>query len=457
MPQLIQPASLTDTSMNILMKFCATCCHRWSAQGSLEKLRESVAVIKRDISPLIPHNLSARFHDKLLFMFYCLRQPRDPHRSRSHDKAVLEIIMDTKIRGLTFDVTPLLFFLDLRDAHRIQGLEKLDISLFWNPLLNSLASFQLKDLIKFVFRNECTDADLQIIGQNCPKLLTLDVSGSKKVTDVGLHALSDCSNLCIVSVACCSVSLNGINDLLSVNKKIYMLSGWDDNGFDCLTHEDASVYPSIQYFELEYDYISNELLRSMVSKFPNLTMTSVSGKLLGDINVLQNLQKLSRLDLAEVSGLTWDNIQSFLRDVGTKMIELSLPIDPGAAIVVQNDLNFIFNHCGNLESLTFAHRGDIEVDKLTVPPFSKLKTLRCYCLRDSHRPTSLEFGRMLKLESIWITGFYLSTEKLESMILNHSYFPNLKSISISGFRNRNDSQHLRQVVRDNNIKFQFAG
>lgn len=62
-------------------------------------------------------------------------------------------------------------------------LQQMDCKLLYAALLN------IKNLLTLILRNIANNAILRIIGKACPKLVSLDVAYSKKVTDMGLKHL----------------------------------------------------------------------------------------------------------------------------------------------------------------------------------------------------------------------------------------------------------------------------
>lgn len=201
MPPWKQPAPLWDLSMNFLVDLFWTHFDKCSTEGSIEKLRAFMTVMKKDICPRIPRELEPKFYDR--FVIKSWKYPRRQSREYPDDhlRLVIELVMDRPIVGLKcqFHYLPL----NPDDAHRIQGLVELCLGNFQAPVPYSLRTFQLKDLtvLDYIFR--CTDDDLIVLEKNWPKLQRVNVRSSESVTDVGLRALIPCSNLSSLCATSC--------------------------------------------------------------------------------------------------------------------------------------------------------------------------------------------------------------------------------------------------------------
>lgn len=415
------PASLQETAKDVLVGFFSTYCYKCSIGGDLGKLRQVVAHMKEDLDPRIPCHLAADIYNEFMEKYSWPREKRVL-------EIMMELIMDRKIIGLKCSSSNL-DSLDFHQLSRINDIQELELT----TRLVHLAGLHLGDLRKLTYRENCTDADLKVIGQSCARLEYLDVSHSRKVTDVGLRALGPCTNLSSVAASRCSVSLNGINELLSVNQKIRKLSAWtydDDEGFDCSDPSALSVYPSIETFAFVPRFPTRNLHQSLAAavKFPNLRSVKISRYLAEDLSTLRSLSQLSELELKCDGHCTWNNLHTILRSFGATIKKLSFTCSENLDNL-QNQLNFIQELCGDLEYLKIMFLVSEERRILFIPHFRKLKTL--VLLNHGVSDTDLlNFSHLPELERFVVRETGMTTETIELLICDKTKFPNLKYLDL---------------------------
>lgn len=326
MPKLKQPALLLKMAMNVLVDYFADYCHKSSVEGSVEKLRRGVAFIKEDVGPSLPFQLAPAFYERFLREFL----GPDAGHIASHQRVVLEVIMDRKMIGLK---CPNIGSLDMDDAHRIQGLQELVLD---DRRCYKLDMFRLEDLTAITYIHSCTDSDLELINENCKKLKYLDIKESIGVTDEGLRALGSCVELRDVFVhGCEKVTHKGIQDFLSIHRKIERLYAWKDcrkPGFYCFSTEGWSVYPSIKAFSVIGVKITNWMLRKVTEKFPNLSSIEIIGNTFyspADLSILGSLSKLSALDIIRNCNWNWDILEQLLKSNGANITSLRVTASSG--------------------------------------------------------------------------------------------------------------------------------
>lgn len=462
MPKLKQPASLQNASMDVLVVFLADHCDRLSIANSLAELRQVIAGIKKDVSPHIPWHLSMEFHSRFLKEVENLQELRMDQAPDLHQKAILEVLMDHKIKGLRCE-GQIVTYLHPCDAGRFDELRLLDLSFFCTPMHRiRLEDFHLKNLTTLNYIEWCRDADLKVIGRHCPVLKFLNVTDSPKVTDRGLRWLVPCSEIRSVIVACCRrVSQAGITELLSVLTEIEHLSGWSEYGnygFDCFSNLDLeTVYPRIKSFTIVLDRISNDHLKAVVLKFPNLTSFGIIGLLAADLMLLKPLNQLAKLDFSSASGLSWDELRKLLPFIGANITDLKTRCpNRAAACISQSDLDLLFEICPNLELLAIDYKAHSRGQKLIIPPFKKLKELECRIPRGfARRRAVLEFDEMPELEDLLIDRFYMTAGTLKSMMLDSMTFPKLKLLKISEITGSYSIDDIRIIAIDNNLDFEI--
>lgn len=459
MPKFKQPVSLQELTFDTLVLHVGNYCDKLSEKGLLAELIHCVADMKKLIRNHLSGILFAEFCTRFCHTFYYIGENRGEDRPDSHQRAVLEILMDVENVGLTCEGS-IVKFLDPGDAHRLQGLKVLD----WSELEYSksvprgLENYRLQHLTTFISPRICTDHVLEIIGSRCSELKVLKIVGSKDVTDRGLRALNRCSDLRLLNVHYCPVSDNCINELLNVLKKIEQFNVGDfytigEESFDVLSRSISLVCPSVKCFALKSDPTTDAHLRSVVALFPNLTDLRFCCPFTGDLCILKDLRSLTKLDFGYSSGgFSIANLKQLLTSVGSQLSHLTLR---SPVYVTQNDLNFIFEVCGNIERLRFSYKPCRPMDKLVIPPFRRLKYLECLAsVWGNNFRASLEFCEMLELEVLYVQRFDAIFEMTETIMLDNVKFPNLKNVRT--FYNTSDvTDRIAQIAENNNLDFSF--
>lgn len=79
-----------------------------------------------------------------------------------------------------------------------------------------------------------------------------------------------------------------------------------------------------------------------------------------------------------------------------------------------------------------------------------------YALHRSNPPfVALQFSEMSKLEILWIVGVDITTEIIESMILDNTTFPNLKFLGMCEVFGDYDVRRIKEIARIKNLDFQI--
>ncbi|XP_046753194.1 uncharacterized protein LOC124416305 [Diprion similis] len=467
MPKRKQPTPLQKTVLNFLIKFVTDYFVNLSRVGSLDDLRRGVAAVKKEICCHIPRELSAEFHHRVIEIFPHLSEFPCKFFPDSYLNAVLELIMDVPIPGLKCEGL-IMAGLNRRDAHRLDGLTVLNLSSYLKKIPTSLGRFHLQDLTTFIYREHCTDVDLIVIGGNCPKLETLDVTDSEKVSDRGLQALSQCSKLRTVRIALCRVTNRGIKKLLSDHKSIERLAAWPDNGYDgfnCFFSTSYSTkFSSISRFNVVMKRIGTSHLNSIANKFPNLAFLGIHGSLLKGLDPLLAFRKLSKLDLRAATGWNWSNLSQVLAVIGANITELKTASNredsEPKSFMSQSDLDCVFEYCENVEWFSFDFLPKKHSEKIMVPPFPRLTHFHGH-VHQKHDITYkvlLRFGAMLKLEELLMNGFYITVNFIESVILDSARFPNLTKIMVPVINGYDGSfSDFYWIATERNLDFRVTG
>lgn len=441
-----------DAMVTFYLNFCIDC---GTDEGSYEKVRRGIPFVRREEGaegPRMPRILLLEFCNRLMKKFSVFGARYESRAIRNGT----QIIMDDTIIGLECP-SKVLASLRQEDVDRIRGIGRL---LLTNELTHNLESLHLENLTTFVYRRWCTDSDLRVIGETCPRLKHVDVRASAGVSDVGLGALALCPDLQFVSITwCMRVSGRGAKDLLSVNKTVRELFAWTNDcgaGFDFREisnwDKDLSVYPSIESFTVGQGF-SDRHLRYVVAKFPNLRSIKIRENFDGDFRVLRTLSKLSKIEFPSRIDSTWAAFESLFEFFGPQIRYLQ--VCWGDVSVAQIRLNSIFRICENLEYLIVYCRSATHAVKLIVPPFKKLKYFKCGG-GDKDREVTLEFGQMSMLENLQVIAWFaLGASQIESIILDHTNFPNLKRIGLTTSQTLSNS-HLNEIAKNNNLDFVLA-
>lgn len=460
MPRVRQPVPLQDSAMGTLIKNCTIACYRCGIEESLHELHQAVTFIKDNIGSSMPKKLAVEFYNGLLEELSFPGHPRlcPPF---CHLRIVVNIITDEKLIGLKC-TSKILDSLGPREIRRVRGFTELKLE----TVPYSLRKLHLEYVTTFIHEYACTNSYLVILGQDCPKLNYVDISSSRKVTDVGLHCLCSCPNLRYLSVAkCTTISREGLNYFLSINSSVRELFAWNysnDAGFDFYSVPegdiDDSVHPSIRSFAIVSTFnsdISDCHLNSLVTKFPNLSSVKLYGKLYGDLGILQSLPYLSKIDFTPDSDTNWAQFQLLLRSIGSQINDLIVRC--GAVYITQKDVDLLHQLCENLKFLVIECSVASDLAKLAIPPFQRLKDLQCIRTSFASRAyVTLGFGKMSELLNLQINGFAMSTDQIRSIILDHTNFPNLQKIGLPDIWIRPDLEGLKKIAKDNNVDLEFT-
>lgn len=457
MPGFKQPRRLERIAFDYLLKSVVGYCDKLSIDGTLSQLREGVSFVKNNVIANLPVASFPEFIKKFFYKFYRIGLRRSNFRPDSHCRAILELTMDVDVVGLRCG-GDILRHLSPRDAHRFRGLKVLDFSGFWENTPRRLENFCLEELTIFILPRFCTDLDLEVIGSRCPKLQVLDIEESVKVTDRGLSFLNSCTELRVANLRFCTVSDKGINELLSLHNQLeefnvgrYYTRG--EKGFDILSRKVSDVCPSVKRFSIKSSPVTDAHLSSIVKIFPNLIHIRICCQVTGDLRALKDLRKLRELNFSYgYRCFRMTNLKELLLIVGENLHVLNIHHCFPSVSVTQNDLDYIFQFCANLEYLEFDYEPDAITENLVIPSFKKLKTLKCTALDKSG--VLLEFSKILELETLVIHGFDGVFQLTESMMLDHVNFPKLKEIR-TFYNSEENANRIAKIARHKNLDFLF--
>ncbi|XP_046436357.1 uncharacterized protein LOC124188067 [Neodiprion fabricii] len=468
MPKRKEPALLQDLAFDSMVSHCVDYCQKTSCHLDSKKLRKCIAKIKSQLFPLLPPNLSLveDFCIKFFEVFKLTCWERSAMHRESYIAKALEIMMDVKIPNLRCSHA-YLNYLDCNDFHRFRGLESLEIETFPSyDVSGILEYFCLENLRELYLPQQCNNNDLAIIGSCCPLLQVLDVSNSPDVDDYGLQALQPCSDLRVLDFCFWRVSNVGVNDLLSAHPKLEELNarktvrlrmcvGLD---FDLLSRPLTMVCPSMKRYCVRFKPVTNEILHALITLFPNLTYLRIFGQVEGDLRLLQKLKMLNALDFSGgVSHPSTNNLRELLTIIGANISSLDMKnLYCVGVFLTQDDMNFLYESCKNVEYLTFVYERSSCGDKLVVPPFPKLKELDVEAKRFNNNRfpshAEIEFGVLNQLETLRFENFGPIAKITESIMFDHVRFPNLKKV-LCEEADEEGMRKINKIAKDNNLDF----
>lgn len=216
-----------------------------------------------------------------------------------------------------------------------------------------------------------------------------------------------------------------------------------------------AIYPAIESFWYNMYNCPKGSLQSLVVKLPNLKSLIIEPHCdAEDLESLKSLSKLSDLRIIE-----WHiEFQRLYRIIGNNIIRLALIVDTWSHDIGQSDLDLIFKYCPNLEYFEFESYLYEDVEELVVPPFLKLKDLRCR--RNPSKDKSrilVEFSEMPELGKLVLWGFGTRFEDIEFMVFDNTRFPKLKKVATSNLKHWDDVHLLRRIAETRNSNIEFEG
>jgi hypothetical protein len=170
----------------------------------------------------------------------------------------------------------------------------------------------LKNLVVFIYENNCTDSILEVLSQNCKQLEHLGVMFSKKVTDQSVDSIKKFQNLKILNIWGTFITKQSCTQLLD---RLLKLEDFVSDHKDSL-HDVTKRTLGLKSF-ITTNLESPHQLVSLCPHLTHLTLHAVHCTL-GPLSALTGLQKLV------ISNCDFSVIETLILSNGEQLISLKL-------------------------------------------------------------------------------------------------------------------------------------
>lgn len=354
--------------------------------------------------------------------------------------SLIETVIGPQITYCNFEETPKMlqqiFYMHLKD---LKGLEFLNLgSLTGGWKTDELEPTILMGLekmsnLQYLSVNyDCTDNLLLKLIDTCPRIVALDLSSSKSVTNDSVNLLNRMPTLRYVNLHRTSVTLEGYVKLLLGLKKLEDVGRFDEIG-RCLEFI-VDHYPDFKQFALRKfcsRYVTTRFLQIISEYCPEMQHVSIFfNMLICDLTAVIGINKLSVLHLLSCDFFS-DQIRDVLAVKGCNLTYLHLEhVDQ----IDMNALMYISQYCPDLQVLTIYNCEMIEstsiyLQKPTIPPFMNLEKLTVVAQCDCRH---LEFlwSTCLRIKSIKCGMMVPTSDQLFERVLSQNPMEHLEELSI---------------------------
>lgn len=354
--------------------------------------------------------------------------------------SLIETVVGPHLTYCNFEETPKMlqqvFFMRLKD---LKGLEYLNLGSLtggWKTdemeptILRGLE--QMSNLQYLSLNYDCTDNILLALIETCPRLISLDLSSSKSITNDSVNLLIRMPSLRHVNLIRTSVSMEGYVKLLLGLKKLADVGQFDDIG-RCLEYIVES-YPDCTEFALRKfcsRYVTTRFLQIISEYCPQMQHVSIFfNMLICDLTALIGINKLSVLHLLSCDFFS-DQIRDVLAVKGCNLTHLHLEhVDQ----IDMNALMYISQYCPDLKVFTIYNCEMIEstslyLQKPNIPPFMNLEKLTVVAQCD-YRHLEFLWSTCLRIKTIKCGMMVPTTDHLLDKILARNPMEHLEELSI---------------------------
>lgn len=342
-------------------------CHK-EPQKSITALQQSIEWLKQLLASHVPYFLYDEMAEEVLTAVKALIDrtkktyyPNLPISSFLIKMNVVvsmtEVVLTSNFKKIDFSVWPkIMRYVLYKNLHKLSGLEVLNLgscTVGWRTseydrcIISGIIN--MKNLRSLCLCFDCTDGVVQIIGENCPNLQSLDITSSRSVTDRSINSLLCCAKLRDLHLHRTLVSVVGFAQLLIGLTKLQNIGRCDD--FGNIIKYLHTNYPHAGPFGLKRVQtrdLTTENLRLLVDMFPQMEYISLfHDEQISDLTVLTSLENLKYLKLLSCA-FYGDYLNHLLEVRGANILSLHLE---HVEEIDLNALTCISQYCPNLSSL----------------------------------------------------------------------------------------------------------
>ncbi|KAF2878854.1 hypothetical protein ILUMI_27318, partial [Ignelater luminosus] len=247
--------------------------------------------------------------------------------------SLTEIVLNKNLKHIDFSVWPkIMRYVLYKNLGKLSGLEVLNLGSCtggWRTSENDKCIMdgitRMSNLRSLCLCFDCTDSVIQILGDNCLHLQSLDVTSSRSVTDRSIPSLLKCKQLRELQLHRTSVTVVGFAQLLVGLPKLHDLGRCDE--FGSVVKYVHQTYPNAGPFglkKLQTRDLSTESLRYLVALCPNVEHVCLfHDELISDFMILTTLDNLRELKLSGCAFYA-DFIKQLLEVRGSSLTSLHL-------------------------------------------------------------------------------------------------------------------------------------
>lgn len=301
--------------------------------------------------------------------------------------SMTEIVLTQHFKKIDFSVWPkIMRYVLYKNLYKLKGLEVLNLgscTVGWRTSeydkCISDGIMGMKNLRSLCLCFDCTDSVIQIIGDTCTNLQSLDITSSRSVTDRSINSLLCCDKLRDLHLHRTSVSVEGFAQLLIGLTKLQDIGRCDEFG-NIVKYLHAN-FPQAAPFGLKRVHtrdLTTENLRLLVDMFPQIEYISLfHDEQISDLTVLTSLENLKHLKLLSCA-FYGDYLRHLLEVRGANILSLHLE---HVEEIDLNALACVSQCCPNLNGLVLYNCDfmDQRLQNITYnnekKPFQKLQRL----------------------------------------------------------------------------------
>ncbi|KAK9737655.1 Ribonuclease P 40kDa (Rpp40) subunit [Popillia japonica] len=304
--------------------------------------------------------------------------------------SLTEVVLNQHLKHIDFSQWPkIMRYVLYKNLIKMTGLEVLNLGSCtggWRTSEHDKFIHQgimlMKNLRSLCLCFDCTDNVIQILGDNCSNLQSLDVTSSGSVTDRCIPSLLKCTKLQELQLHRTSITVVGYAQLLMGLNRLQDIGRCDEIGN--VVRYIHSNFPNMCYFGLKKFQtrdLTTENLRLLVLMCPQMESISLfHDEQFSDLTVLTALDNLKDLKLLSCNFYT-DYLKQLLEIKGCNLTSLHLEhveeIDLNALVSLSKYCpkikNLVLYNCDFLDQVTpSSNRGH---NRYNVKPFENLERI----------------------------------------------------------------------------------